>query len=95
MSEFPIQRVVYRSKNGSYVRSGGTYTDDIGQADVFFVNSKKWRLHWKRYGFVQVPVSVILVSEEEKDPPYLAQLLKDHPGLTREKALAMIEEAGG
>ena len=33
--------------------------------------------------------------EAEKDPPYLAQLLKDHPGLTREKALEMIKEAGG
>ena len=32
---------------------------------------------------------------DRKDPPYLAQLLKDHPGLTREKALEMIKEAGG
>lgn len=30
-----------------------------------------------------------------KDPPYLAQLLKDHPSLTREKALEMIEAFGG
>jgi hypothetical protein len=31
----------------------------------------------------------------EKDPPYLTDLLKYHPGLTREKALEMIKEAGG
>jgi hypothetical protein len=29
------------------------------------------------------------------DPPYLAALLADNPGLTREVALAMIREAGG
>jgi hypothetical protein len=33
--------------------------------------------------------------EAETDPPYLAQLLKDHPGLTKQEALAMIREAGG
>ena len=31
----------------------------------------------------------------EKDPPYLAQLLKDYPDLTREKALEMIKAFGG
>jgi hypothetical protein len=31
----------------------------------------------------------------EKDPPYLAQLLKDYPTLTKEKALEMIRDAGG
>jgi hypothetical protein len=31
----------------------------------------------------------------EKDPPYLADLLKYHPDLTREEALEMIKEAGG
>jgi hypothetical protein len=32
---------------------------------------------------------------EKTDPPYLAQLLRDHPELTREEALEMIKEAGG
>jgi hypothetical protein len=31
----------------------------------------------------------------EADPPYLAQMLADHPGLTREEALRGIKEAGG
>ncbi|MCA6109587.1 hypothetical protein [Bradyrhizobium cenepequi] len=34
-------------------------------------------------------------AAEERDPPYLAQLLKDHPDLTREKALEMIKAFGG
>jgi hypothetical protein len=34
-------------------------------------------------------------DQAEKDPPYLADLLKYHPGLTREEALEMIKEAGG
>ena len=34
-------------------------------------------------------------GEKQKDPPYLADLLKYHPGLTREEALEMIKEAGG
>jgi hypothetical protein len=35
------------------------------------------------------------MEKTEQDPPYLAQLLADHPGLTREQALEMIREAGG
>jgi (p)ppGpp synthase/HD superfamily hydrolase len=34
-------------------------------------------------------------EKPEPDPEYLAQLLADHPGLTREKALRMIKESGG
>lgn len=33
--------------------------------------------------------------EAAKDPPYLASLLKYHPGLTREEALEMIKAFGG
>src|SRR6266566_3555914 len=34
-------------------------------------------------------------QDQAADPPYLVQLLKDHPELTREQALEMIREAGG
>lgn len=53
-----LQRVVYRLPSGWYVRSGGTSTKDIGQAEVFFKDSKKWKERWARYGYEQVPVIV-------------------------------------
>lgn len=55
-----IQRVVYlHAESGEYVRSGGTSTRDLGQAEVYFAGSKRYHERWKRYGYVEVPVSVL------------------------------------
>lgn len=60
LTQVSVQRVVYRAPDGQYVRSGGTGTYDISQAEVFFLNSKKWKERWSRYNYEQVPVSVSL-----------------------------------
>ncbi len=65
-------RVVYKARGSDrpnqckrYVRSGGGTTYDIGQAAVFFKDAKHWKSRWERYGYTQVPVVVIPVSEED------------------------------
>ena len=67
-----LVRVVYKARgvdrpnqSKRYVRSGGGHTYDIGQAAVFFKDAKMWNSRWKRYGYEQIPVVVIPVSEEE------------------------------
>jgi len=35
----------------------------------------------------------MIEGQAKRDPPYLAQLLRDHPSLRGEKALEMIKEA--
>ncbi len=62
MNNEKLIRVAYLAPNGQYVRSGGTSTTDISQADIYFKGSRRFKDRWERYGYKEIPVTITEIT---------------------------------